>query len=39
MPGERPAVPRPPYVDAVFARDDLRPGFVHVARVMKGVVS
>jgi hypothetical protein len=39
MPGERPAVPRPPYVDAVFAKDDLRPGLVHMARVMKGVVS
>jgi predicted ATP-grasp superfamily ATP-dependent carboligase len=38
MPGERPAFPRPPYVDAVFARDDLRPGLVLVARVMKGVV-
>ena len=38
MPGERPAVPRPPYVDAVFAKDDLRPGLVHMARVMKGVV-
>ena len=39
MPGEWPAVPRPPYVDAVFAKDDLRPGLVHIARVMKGVVS
>jgi predicted ATP-grasp superfamily ATP-dependent carboligase len=39
MPGERPAVLRPPYVDAVFAKDDLRPGLVHMARVVKGVVS
>jgi D-aspartate ligase len=37
MPGERPALPRPPYVDAVFARDDLRPAFVHAARVVRGV--
>src|SRR5213596_4011473 len=26
MPGERPELPKPPYVDAVFARDDLKPG-------------
>ena len=26
MPGEGPALTRPPYVDAVFARDDLKPG-------------
>jgi hypothetical protein len=38
-PGERPAVPRPPYVDAVFARDDLRPGLVHMARVARSVLS
>jgi D-aspartate ligase len=37
MPGERPALPRPPYVDAVFARDDLKPGFVHAARVVRGM--
>jgi D-aspartate ligase len=37
MSGERPAVPRPPYVDAVFARDDLKPGFVHAARIARGV--
>jgi predicted ATP-grasp superfamily ATP-dependent carboligase len=37
MPGERPAFQRPPYVDAVFARDDLRPGLVHAARVARGV--
>lgn len=33
-PGESPAVARPPYVDAVFARDDPRPGLVHVRRVL-----
>ena len=38
MPGERPAVPRPPFVDAVFARDDLRPGLVHMARVARSVL-
>lgn len=37
MPGERPAIPRLPYVDAVFARDDLKPGLVHAARVVRGV--
>jgi D-aspartate ligase len=37
MAGERPTVPRPPYVDAVFARDDLKPGLVHAARVVRGV--
>jgi predicted ATP-grasp superfamily ATP-dependent carboligase len=37
MPGERPDFPRPPYVDAVFARDDLKPGLVHAARVARGV--
>ena len=37
MPGERPEVPRLPYVDAVFARDDLRPGLVHTARVVRGI--
>jgi len=36
MPGERPALPRLPYVDAVFARDDLKPGLVHAARVVRG---
>ena len=36
MPGERPAVPRAPYVDAVFARDDLRPGLVLASRVVRG---
>jgi predicted ATP-grasp superfamily ATP-dependent carboligase len=37
MPGERPAIPRLPYVDAVFARDDVKPGLVHAARVVRGV--
>jgi len=37
MPGERPELHRPPYVDAVFARDDLKPGLVHAARVARGV--
>ncbi|MGZ8793409.1 MAG: carboxylate--amine ligase [Gaiellaceae bacterium] len=35
MPGERPAFQRPPYVDAVFARDDPKPGAVHLARVVR----
>ncbi len=35
MPGERPALQRPPYVDAVFARDDPGPGFIHLARVVR----
>ena len=38
MPGERPELPRFPYVDAVFARDDLKPGLVHAARMLRGVV-
>ncbi len=37
MPGERPELQRPPYVDAVFARDDLKPALVHAARVARGV--
>ena len=37
MPGERPAFPKPPFVDAVFAPDDLKPGLVHAARVFRGV--
>ena len=37
MPGERPELPRLPFVDAVFARDDLRPGLVHAARVVRGI--
>lgn len=38
MSGERPAVPRLPYVDAVFARDDLKPGLVHAARLVRGAL-
>ena len=36
--GERPIFPRPPYVDAVFARDDLRPGLAQAARVARSVL-
>jgi len=35
LPGERPVFQRPPYVDAVFARDDPKPGAVHLARVVR----
>src|SRR5438128_885809 len=35
LPGERPAVQRVPYVDAVFARDDPKPAAVHLARVVR----
>jgi D-aspartate ligase len=35
LPGERPALQRPPYVDGVFARDDPRPGAVHLARIVR----
>ena len=37
MAGKRPALARPPYVDAVFARDDPRPALVQTARVLKGL--
>jgi len=33
--GERPAPQRPPYVDAVFARDDLKPALVQAARLLR----
>jgi D-aspartate ligase len=36
--GERPALQRPPYVDAVFARDDLRPAAVYAARVVRSLL-
>jgi D-aspartate ligase len=36
--GESPALLRPPYVDAVFARDDLRPAAVYAARVARSLV-
>ena len=35
LPGERPMPQRPPYVDAVFALDDAKPGLVHLARVAR----
>jgi predicted ATP-grasp superfamily ATP-dependent carboligase len=35
LPGESPAPQRPPYVDAVFARDDLKPVLVQVARLLR----
>jgi D-aspartate ligase len=38
MPGESPAFQRPPYVDAVFARDDLKPAAVHLARVVRSAL-
>ena len=38
LPGERPTPQRPPYVDAVFARDDPKPGLVHLARVARSVL-
>ncbi|HEY6067730.1 MAG TPA: hypothetical protein VIU81_03480 [Gaiellaceae bacterium] len=39
LPGEWPAPQRPPYVEAVFALDDPRPGLVHLARVVRSVLS
>lgn len=36
--GSWPAFAVPPYVDAVFARDDLRPGFVHGWRVARSTL-
>ncbi len=36
--GESPALQRPPYVDAVFARDDLRPAAAYAARVVRSLV-
>jgi predicted ATP-grasp superfamily ATP-dependent carboligase len=38
MAGEGPALQRPPYVDAVFAHDDLRPAAVYAARVLRSLV-
>src|SRR5438132_3721556 len=38
LPGERPLPQRPPYVDAVFARDDPKPGLVHLARVVRSAL-
>jgi hypothetical protein len=38
MSGTRHAVQRPPYTDALLARDDPRPGLVQLARVARGGV-
>jgi predicted ATP-grasp superfamily ATP-dependent carboligase len=38
LPGEGPALQRPPYEDAVFAVDDLKPAAVHLARVMRSAL-
>jgi len=38
LPGESPALQRPPYVDAVFSVDDPKPALVHLARVARSVV-
>ena len=35
LPGERPAPQRPPYVDAVFARDDLKPALAQAVRLLR----
>ncbi|HEY6835383.1 MAG TPA: hypothetical protein VI142_02835 [Gaiellaceae bacterium] len=35
LPGERPAPQRPPYVDAVFARDDPKPALVQAGRLLR----
>jgi predicted ATP-grasp superfamily ATP-dependent carboligase len=35
MPGERPALPRPPFVEATWAWDDPKPALVHAARVLQ----
>jgi D-aspartate ligase len=34
-PGERPVLVRPPYVEAVFARDDPRPALTNLGRVLR----
>ena len=38
MPGESAAFQRPPYVDAVFARDDPKPAAFHLARVVRSAL-
>jgi hypothetical protein len=38
MPSERPVLPRPPFVEATFARDDPKPALVHAARVLRGAL-
>ena len=37
VPGEGTAFQRPPYVEAVLARDDLKPALVQVARLVRSV--
>jgi predicted ATP-grasp superfamily ATP-dependent carboligase len=37
VPGEGTAFQRPPYVEAVLARDDLKPALVQVARLLRSV--
>jgi predicted ATP-grasp superfamily ATP-dependent carboligase len=37
--GERPVFVRPPYVDAVFARDDPKPALVQAARVARAALT
>jgi D-aspartate ligase len=39
MAGERPAIPRPPYTDAVLALDDPKPAFTQIARVVRRVLA
>jgi len=39
LPGERPTPQRLPYVDAVFAVDDPKPGLVHLARVVRSALT
>ena len=39
MAGKRPVLPRLPYTDAVFARDDPKPALVQAARVVRGLRS
>jgi hypothetical protein len=35
LPKESPAPQRPPYLDAVFAHDDLKPSLVQLARLLR----
>jgi hypothetical protein len=39
MAGATPAFQVPPYVDAVFARDDLRPSWTQAKRLAAGVLT
>jgi predicted ATP-grasp superfamily ATP-dependent carboligase len=39
MAGDGTALQRPPYVDAVFARDDPKPALVQLSRVVRGARS